>query len=279
MGNIIKNFKKNNKQMADEEAPMMMEEKMEEMMEEEKMEEEKMEEEEEEDELKKRLDDGGFMCCCCLCECTEDRTKDLSCCCFFPIRCGVLFIGIIILALTLFVFLEIFYQLLNDDIHWWFVLVGVVLAATLVVASAFIIVFFTKDDKDSRAKLFTACLLVIIGVALEAVWAACYFVFLYKKDTVVTGNDGVGFIKATRKQEVVVTLYVASCICALFAYFICVINQYVDALKTPEETMEEEMMMEEEKKDDMMMEEKIDDMMMDGEMADEMMADGEAAAE
>merc|ERR1712238_256964 len=73
------------------------------------------------------------------------------------------------------------------------------------------------------------------------------FVFLYKKDTVVTGNDGVGFIKATRKQEVVVTLYIASCICALFAYFICVINQYVDALKEPEEEMM--MMMEEEKKE------------------------------
>merc|ERR1711998_630201 len=216
MGNIIKNFKKNNKQMADEEAPMMMEEKMEEMMEEEKMEEEKMEEEEEEDELKKRLDDGGFMCCCCLCECTNEKTKDLTCCCFFPIRCGVLFIGIIILALTLFVFLEIFYQLLNDDIHWWFVLVGVVLAATLVVASAFIIVFFTDDTESSRGKLFTSCLL---------------------------GNVGVGFIKATRKQEVVVTLYIACCICALFAYFICVINQYVDALATPEEPKEEMMMM------------------------------------
>merc|ERR1719240_704250 len=131
------------------------------------------------------------MCCCCLCECINEKTKDLTCCCFFPIRCGVLFIGIIILALTLFVFLEIFYQLLNDDIHWWIVLVGVVLAATLVVASAFIIVFFTKDDEPSRGKFFTACLLVIIGVALEAIWAACYFVFLYKKDTVVTGNDGV----------------------------------------------------------------------------------------
>merc|ERR1712185_514220 len=232
----------------------MMEDKPEEMMEEMMMEEAPAEEEKEPTEVQKRLDNGGFFCCCCLCECTEPRTKELTCCCFFPIKCGVIFIGCIILALPLFVFLEIFYQLLNDDIHWWFVLVGVVLAATLVVASSFIIVFFTKDDEDSRGKLFTACLLVIIGVALEAIWAACYFVFLYKKDTVVTGNDGVGFIKATRKQEVVVTLYVASCICALFAYFICVINQYVDALREPEEPKEEMMMedkmMEEPKKEE-----------------------------
>jgi len=259
-------LRKNNIQMADEEAPMMdemmMEEKPEDMMME-----EAMEEAEEKDELQEKLDGGAYQCCCCLCECTNEKTKDLSCCCVFPIKCGVLLIGIIILAITLFVFLEIFYQLLNDDIHWWYVLTGVVLAATLVIASAFVIVFFTKDTESSRGKLFTACLLVIIGVALEATWAACYFVFLYKKDTVTTGNDGVGFIKATRKQEVVITLYIACCICALFAYFICVINQYVDALKEPEE----EMMMEEEKKDDMMMEEKKDEMMM--EEAPEMMGE------
>lgn len=230
--------------MADEMEPMMGEEMMmdkpEEMMEEKP--EDMMEAEEELDEVQQKLKEGGFMCCCCLCECSNEKTKDLSCCCFFPIRCGVLLIGIIILALTLFIFLEIFYQLLNDDIHWWYVLVGVVLASLLVIASAFVIVFFTKDTESSRGKLFTSCLLVIIGVSLEAVWAACYFVFLYKKDSVTTGNDGVGFIKATRKQEVVITLYVACCICALFAYFICVINQYVDALKTPEEPMEEMMM-------------------------------------
>lgn len=232
----------------DEEAQMM-----DAMMEEKPAEDAMMEEAEEKDELQQKLDDGAYACCCCLCECSNEKTKELSCCCVFPIKCGVLLIGVIILAITLFVFLEIFYQLLNDDIHWWYVLVGVVLAATLVVASAFVIVFFTKDTESSRGKLFTACLLVIIGVALEAVWAACYFVFLYKKDTVTTGNDGVGFIKATRKQEVVITLYIACCVCALFAYFICVINQYVDALKSPEEEM-----MEEEKKDDMMMDKPAD---------------------
>merc|ERR1719375_2995556 len=153
--------------MADpEEAPMMMEEMM--MEEEPKMEEPPaeeppmmeemmMEEEEEEDELEKRIKDGGFMCCCCLCQCTNEKTKKLTCCCFFPIRCGVLFIGAMILAVTLFVFLEIFYQLLNDDIHWWYVLVGVCLASCLIVASAFAILFFTKDDEGNRTLLYTGC--------------------------------------------------------------------------------------------------------------------------
>merc|ERR1711934_637535 len=257
-----KYFNKNNIPRMDEEQPMMMEEgAMEPMMEEEP----KMEgmEEEEIDEVKQKLADGGFMCCCCLCQCTEAKIKDLSCCCFFPIKCGVLFIGVIILAITLFVFLEIFYELLNDDIHWWYVLVGVILASTLVVASAFAVLFFTSDNHGSRVRLNVACMLVIIGVSLVAVWSTVYFVFLYKKDSVTTGNDGVGFVKATRKQEVVVTLYIACCIDALFAYFICVVNQYITALALPEEP-EMMMMMGEEKMDDkmMMMEDKMD-MMMD----------------
>merc|ERR1719213_1158947 len=104
------------------------------------------------DEVKQKIADGGFMICCCLCQCSNDKTKDLTCCCFFPIKCGVLFIGCIILAVTLFVFLEIFYELLNDDIHWWYVLVGVLIAGTLVVASAFAILFFTDDNPGSRTR-------------------------------------------------------------------------------------------------------------------------------
>ena len=179
---------------AEEEPLMMMEEPM--MM----AEEEAMGMEEEEiDEVKQKLADGGFMCCCCLCQCTEKKLEGLTCCCFFPIRCGMLFIGCVILALTLFVFLEIFYELLNDDIHWWYVLVGVILASLLIIASAFTIVFFTKDSESSRGNMRVACIMVIIGISLIAIWSTCYFVFLYKKDSVVTGNDGVGFVKATKK--------------------------------------------------------------------------------
>merc|ERR1719240_1061575 len=256
--------------MAEEEAQMMDEAMMEpEMMEEMMMEEEAPMEEEELDELQKKLKAGGFMCCCCLCQCTEERIKDLSCCCFFPIRCGVLFIGCIIIAITLFVFLEIFYELLNDDIHWWYVLVGVLLASTLVVASAFAVLFFTDDNHGSRVRLNVACMLVIIGVSLVAVWSTVYFVFLYKKDTVTTGNDGVGFVKASRKQEVVITLYIARCIDAFFAYFICVVTQYIDAMKEPEK--DEMMMMMEEKmmEDKMMEEEKPKDDMMDEKPAED----------
>merc|ERR1719329_648872 len=240
-----------------------MDDEMNPMMEEMAMDDAPMEEmmgmeEEEIDELKEKLEAGGFMICCCLCQCTDKRTKDLTCCCFFPIRCGVLFIGAFIIAVTLFVFLEIFYQLLNDDIHWWYVFVGVLLAACLIVASAFAIIFFTKDTETSRSLLFTGCLLTIVGVTLVAVWSTIYFVFLYKKDNVTTGNDGVGFMKATRKQEVVITLYVACCIDALFAYFICIVTSYQKAMDEPKE---EEKMMSEKAMSEKAKSEKMEEMM------------------
>ena len=98
-----------------------------------------------------------------------------------------------------------------------------------------------------------------------AAWSTIYFVFLYKKDMVSTGNDGVGFMKATRKQEVVITLYVACCIDALFAYFICIVSSYQKAMEEPkeEEKMSEKAMSEKAKS------EKMDDMM--GEMMEEAM--------
>ena len=48
-------------------------------------------------------------------------------------------------------------------------------------------------------QIFLPAMVIIIGISLIAIWSTCYFVFLYKKDSVVTGNDGVGFVKATRK--------------------------------------------------------------------------------
>ena len=212
-----------------------------------------------EEEVDKKLADGAFMCCCCLCQCTDKRVKDLTCCCFFPIRCGVLFIACFILLVTLLVFLEIFYQLLNDDIHWWYVLIGVILAIFLIIASAFAITFLTNDTEASRSRLWTGCLFVIFGVSLIAIWSTIYFVFLYKKENVTSGNDGVGFLKVTRKQEVVFVLFFAFVIDAIFAYFICVVDEYQTAMKEEPEEEKMDEMMDDKKMDDMMM-------MMDGEM-------------
>merc|ERR1712021_307644 len=101
-----------------------------------------------------------------------------------------------------------------------------------------------------------------------------YFVFLYKKDSVMTGNDGVGFVKATRKQEVVVTLYIACCVDALFAYFLCVVSQYIDAMKEEEAAPEEEEMPMMMKKMEEMQMEKMDEKK--EEPMEEMMMEAEA---
>merc|ERR1711990_1427200 len=67
---------------------------------------------------------------------------------------------------------------------------------------------------------------LIISVALLATWNACYFTLLYDAENVVTGNDGVGFVTTTVKQQVVFSCWIAAIVCAFFAYYICVLSQY-----------------------------------------------------
>ena len=51
----------------------------------------------------------AFVCCCCICQCSVKETEDLSCCCIFPIKAGVNLIAALIIVITVFSFLEIFY--------------------------------------------------------------------------------------------------------------------------------------------------------------------------
>ena len=126
-------------------------------------------------------------CCCCLCACSNEYTKDSSCCGCFPIKCGVLSIGIFTLLLTIYMVTMNFFLILNEYIHWYFPVVILVLLAPMCIGSSFFVVFFTKDTASSRGKLFTACMFGIISTALIAVWIVCYYVFIYKNDTIYTG--------------------------------------------------------------------------------------------
>lgn len=169
------------------------------------------------------------MCCCCVCQCSDTDTREYKCCIIFPIKCGIQFIALLTLLVAIAQFLEIFYQLLNDNIDWWYVLVGVFLNVPIVVALAFVVVFFNKDKPSTRNLLWTAVLLTIIALTLSAIWNAVYFWFFYKHNDVVTGNDGVGFTHATRKQEIVFSAYIALVADCFFAYFLCVISNYIAA--------------------------------------------------
>jgi len=60
------------------------------------------------------LKEEGCLCCCCICHCSVKETKDLGCCGCFPIKCGVVAIGIATITLFAAIFTEVFYCLLNE---------------------------------------------------------------------------------------------------------------------------------------------------------------------
>jgi hypothetical protein len=207
--------------MMDEAAPLMMEEGMEGMEKaptekalSEKLE-EVVEEEEEHD-----------MCCCCICQCSTKETADLSCCGCFPIKCGIISIGILFILLSIAIFCEIFYCLVNEYIHWWYVLVSVFLLIPLILGTCFFVTFFTKDTEASRGKLYISCMLAIISVSLVGIWNLIYFQWLYKFDVVYAGTDFTGYTMQSKKSFMVWQLFIVFLIDFLFAYFLCVTSAY-----------------------------------------------------
>merc|ERR1712178_630190 len=230
------------------------------------MEAEKMEEAPAADEVSiaRNLEDTLTPCCCCLCSCSNEYTKDSKCCGCFPIKCGVVTIGIFTVLLTIYMVTMNFFLILNDYIHWYFPVVILVLLVPLCIGSSFFVVFFTKDTAASRGKLFTACMFGIISTALIAVWIVCYYVFIYKLDTVYTGQGDPQtntYSKMSKKFYLFIVLVETTALCIAYSYFICVTARYQNKMKGDEEG---------DKKDDAA----ADDKMMEGDMA----AEGDAAA-
>merc|ERR1712178_660065 len=239
MGNFKKNYYINmdEEMMMDEAAPMMEAEKMEEAP------------AADEVSIARNLEDTLTPCCCCLCSCSNEYTKDSKCCGCFPIKCGVVTIGIFTVLLTIYMVTMNFFLILNDYIHWYFPVVILVLLVPLCIGSSFFVVFFTKDTAASRGKLFTACMFGIISTALIAVWIVCYYVFIYKNNTVFTGQgdpETNSYSKMSKKFYLFVVLAETTALCIAYSYFICVTNRYADNMKGKEE----EETKEEEKKDE-----------------------------
>ena len=92
-----------------------------------------------------RLDQGTNVCCC-ECMCSNKRLEGLTCFCCFSISCGVYSIAFLIVCLTIFFYTEIFVSLLDDEIAWWYVLIGVILLIPAIVASSFAIRFFIANN-------------------------------------------------------------------------------------------------------------------------------------
>lgn len=134
------------------------------------------------------------MCCCCICRCQGEEDKPYSCCGCFPIKCGLVTIGILTILVTLALFVEVYWTLLNEYIHWWYVLVGTLCLIPLVVATVFVIRFFSKDQKGARTRMWVAMILAICSFTLLALWNLIYFQWVYKYDFVYAGVDGIGYI-------------------------------------------------------------------------------------
>ena len=89
----------------------------------------------------------------------------------------------------------------------------------------------------------------IISTALIAVWIVCYYVFIYKNDTVFTGQGDPqtnAYSKMSKKFYLFVVLAETTALCISYSYFICVTNRYAQKMKgsDEEEAKEgEEMMM------------------------------------
>jgi hypothetical protein len=86
---------------------------------------------------KHRFIEDSEVCCCCICNCSEERTRYLGCFGCFPIKCGIVAIGILTEFLIVSSFIEIFYFILNDFIHWWYVLVCVLLLVPAIIGACF----------------------------------------------------------------------------------------------------------------------------------------------
>merc|ERR1719263_271222 len=240
-----------------EDSPMM-EEKMDEPMEEkmdEKMDEkdekksEKSNKSEKKSDKKSEKSDGPRTadhtpvlapCCCCLCVCSNDKTKELSCFGCFPIKCGVMAIGIFTFGLTILLCTYNFFFILNEYVAWYFPVVVLVLLIPLVIATFFWVVWFTKDDIGARGKLGPACQLTIISIALCCIWTLCYFIWLYKRDSVYTGYGDPeilsgGYRKTPKKVYLFLILAETLILVALYAYFICICERYYDHMLHKEE--------------------------------------------
>jgi len=123
---------------------------------------EKKEEDKKEEEEKKEEDDDPYAkpifepCCCCDCVCSNEFTKESSCCGCFPIKCGAVSIGIFTVIICAILFTWYFFLFLNEYIHWWYVVVCIVLLCPILVGSSFIISWFTADTRTTRTMLYTS---------------------------------------------------------------------------------------------------------------------------
>lgn len=197
------------------------------------------------------LDEGEYCrCCCCLCNCSKPHYADLKCCGCFPIKCGIVGIGLFTCALTIFVFANAFTFIMSPNIHWWYCLVSIVLQVPLIIGLIFFLNWFGEDRNSTRAKLDPACVLAIISYFLQSVWNIIYFFCLYKYHDIVVLPETPYAFTVSKRTYLFWTCFLTIGVSFALGYFICVTRRYWLRRQKdgPEDEKEDE-----EKKDEMMM--------------------------
>jgi hypothetical protein len=173
-------------------------------------------------------------CCCCMCACSHDRVGDATCFGCLPIRCGIMFIAILIFVLAAILISITFFQLLNEYLPWWFCFITLILLAPIAIAASFMVYFFAKDTRKTRVKLFSAIILSTISIALWACWNLIFFLGIYKRDIVYSGmgnaNDESNYHATPKRTYLFTVLAEATFLLVWLAYFTCVANQYCDKM-------------------------------------------------
>jgi hypothetical protein len=181
-------------------------------------------------------------CCCCECVCANEFTKESSCCGCFPIKCGVVAIGLFTVIITAIFFVWYFFLFLNEYIHWWYVLVCLFLLCPLLVGASFVISWFTMDTRTTRTMLYTSQILALASVFLLAAWNLIYFVFLYKKDKFFAGMGDIPsnvYTQQNKKNFLFTMLFESVILLCFFGYFLCVTAAYSEDMHGPEQPEEE----------------------------------------
>ena len=77
--------------------------------------------------------------------------------------------------------------------------------------------------------------MVIISYTLLAVWNIIYFNAWYKNGEVLAGGEQTGYYRLSKKQYLFWSLFITCIIDSFYAYFICVIAHYRNALRGDEQ--------------------------------------------
>ena len=189
--------------------------------------------------------------CCCLCECSNNYTKGVSCCFCFPIKAGIVLIGITTWLIAVQQFLGAYMLFHNYSYPWWFPFVTILLFIPGLIGVCFFIGWFTLDCDRTRGNLTAANIMQLISYVLVLTWHVCYYCLIDKRDMVATGfgEDTKSYQWRSKKYVVYYELAWGVVGIAFFILALTAIRSYVNSYgENSEKTTKTPYELEQEKK-------------------------------